>query len=102
MDDNESILKRIDLSLTPLEMERLKEQLADWINELILNDFQRLAQILYSVDVEESKLKQLLKEEKDKDASKIIASLIIERQLEKLKSRKLYRPFDNMNDEEKW
>ena len=46
-----------------------------------------LVQILYRIDVSEKKIKTLLKENQGSDAGKIIASLIIERQMQKIKSR---------------
>lgn len=61
--------------------------LAERINYLIINDFSMLVQILYRIDVSEQKIKSLLKENKGSDAGKILASLIIERQMEKTRSR---------------
>ncbi len=61
--------------------------LAERINYLIINDFSMLVQILYRIDVSEQKIKSLLKENKGSDAGKILASLIIERQTEKTRSR---------------
>jgi hypothetical protein len=68
--------------------EQLVPILAEKINDLIVNDFSSLVRILYRIDVSEQKLKTLLKENTDADAGKIIAVLIIERQLQKLTSRK--------------
>ncbi len=80
----------------------LKEQLSSHINFLIQSDFQKLVSILYRVDVNESKLKHLLKENPGYDAANIIAELIIERQLQKIKSRQEYRKDENIGDDEKW
>jgi len=60
-------------------------ELASEINQLILTNFERLIQLLYRIDVSELKLKTLLKENPNEDAGKIIATLIIERQLQKIK-----------------
>jgi hypothetical protein len=49
------------------------------INELIKNDFSRLVQILYRIDVSEAKLKNILSENPNEDAGKLIAQVIIER-----------------------
>ena len=68
----------------------LQQKLTAFINELIVNDFQRLITILYRVDVDEKKLKRILKENIGKDAGEIIANLIIERQIQKLETRKQF------------
>jgi len=85
-----------------ISFEVLRERLSSHINFLIRTDFQKLVSILYRVDVNESKLKQLLKENPDADAANIISDLIIERQLQKIRSRQEHRPDENINDDEKW
>ena len=83
--------------------EEMRSQLTAHINYLIEHDFQKLVSILYRVDVNEPKLKNLLKENPGEDAGLIIADLIIERQLQKIKSRQEFRRDDNqIADEEKW
>ena len=85
-----------------ISFDLLKEQLSLHINSLIQLDFQKLVSILYRVDVSESKLKNLLKENTGYDAANIIADLIIERQLQKIKSRQEHRNNENISDDEKW
>ncbi len=81
----------------------LLNELASFINDLIINDFAQLVQMLYRIDISEKKLKQLLTDNADKDAGKIIAEMIIERQLQKIKSRQQFSQRDNNIDEnEKW
>jgi hypothetical protein len=78
-------------------------QLAYEINQLILINFERLIQLLYRIDVSEVKLKTLLKENPKEDAGKIIATLIIERQLQKIKYKTSSTETSQDNcDEEKW
>ena len=90
------ILKEQDTSLG-------KQILAEKINELITNDFQKLVLILYRMDVSEIKLKQLLIENPGTNAALIIADLMIERQAEKIRSRQQFsRPDENISDDEKW
>lgn len=79
-----------------------REQLAVYINELINTDFEKLASILYRVDVDEKKLKKLLADNPDTDAGLLIADLVIERQIEKKKSREKFRRDSSISDEEKW
>jgi hypothetical protein len=80
-----------------------KQLLAEKINELITNDFQKLVLILYRMDVSEIKLKQLLNENAGANAAVIIADLMIERQAEKIKSRQQFsKRNENISDEERW
>ena len=86
-----------------ISFDMLKEQLSSHINFLIQSDFQKLVSILYRVDVSESKLKHLLQENPGDDAANIITDLIIERQLQKIKSRQQFnKPDENISDDEKW
>lgn len=83
--------------------EQLEHFLAGKINDLITNDFTQLVHILYRIDVSEPKLKSLLKENPNANAGRIIAALVIERQLEKMRSRELFRKKDdNINEQERW
>ena len=43
-------------------MDQLKERLTDYINDLINHNFNKLVNLLYKIDVSESRLKQLLDE----------------------------------------
>jgi hypothetical protein len=77
--------------------------LADRIDELLNSDFQKLVSILYRMDINEAKLKQLLKENPRTDAGLIIADMMIERQEQKIKSRSEFKQRDeNISDDEKW
>ena len=74
-----------------IAMHQLHEKLITFINDLIKNDFQRLVAILYKVDVDEGRLKRILKEKAGEDAAAIIAKLIIERELQKIESREQFK-----------
>jgi hypothetical protein len=93
------------MDLEPTEkysVEELTAMLAIHINKLLQSNFEKLVNLLYRIDVSEKKLKQLLKDHPKEDAGNIIASLIIERQLEKIKSRKQFKTDDSFDGEEKW
>ena len=97
---NEKFELNIPVETTQEQMEIF---LAGRINQLISTDFTQLLQILYRIDVSEQKLRSLLKQNTGTDAGRIIAVLIIERQLEKLRSRQQFRKDEsNIDDEEKW
>jgi hypothetical protein len=82
--------------------ENLLKQLAELINHLIQNNFQKLVIILYRIDVSETKLKQLLEQDSNEDAAVIISKLIIEREIQKINSRNLFMHNNDICDEEKW
>ena len=99
-----SLNRTMDLDLPEnISEQELREKIKIYINHLINTDFQKLISILYRVDVDEKKLKKLLQENTHKDASEIIANLMIERQAEKLKTRGNTNPPDeNIPEDEKW
>ncbi|MEO6719732.1 MAG: hypothetical protein ABIN67_05160 [Ferruginibacter sp.] len=106
--DNGQLVKEINNNLAidaepGISMEELEQLVSVHINSLIQNDFQKLITVLYRVDVSEGKLKQLLQQNTGTDACKIIASLIIERQVQKIKTRQQYSSGNtNFTEEEKW
>ncbi|CAN5319324.1 hypothetical protein BH09BAC2_BH09BAC2_06580 [soil metagenome] len=84
-----------------LSQNELQEKIAAFINDLITRDFQKLLFILYRLDISEQKLKNML-ETADQDAGSIISGLIVERELQKIETRKQYRSNIDLPDEEKW
>jgi hypothetical protein len=93
-----------EIQLPPaISFEEGKALLARHINDLILHRFEYLVHILYRLDVSEIKLKQLLQSYPGEDAGLLIAELIIERQLQKIKTRQQSKPPRNTaSDEEIW
>ena len=80
--------RSFDLELGPQgSTEELEDRLASRLNRLIDADFNALVSILYRVDVSETKLKELLSIAAGVDAGRIMARLIIERQLQKIITR---------------
>ncbi len=105
---NELLVQQVNKELAlmlpeKITYEELRRQLSSHLNELIKNDFEKLVSLLYRIDISEAKIKSLLKEQQQSNAGDIIADLIIERQLQKIKSRELFsKRNDNFNEEEKW
>ena len=90
---NEELVKEINKNMAialpdGISLDELQIQLGAYINQLIQNDFEKLISLLYRIDVSEPKLKQLLKQNPQEEAGKIIAALIIERQLQKIQTRR--------------
>ncbi|MEO5942525.1 MAG: hypothetical protein ABIP30_17560 [Ferruginibacter sp.] len=100
----ENINQQFALSIPEnTDAKNLEHLLAERINYLIINDFNWLVQALYRIDVNEKKLELLLKENNKYNAGNIIAALVIERQLQKIKSRQQNRRDENnINDAERW
>lgn len=92
------------IEITPLKSyDEIHATLSAYINQLIKNDFDKLIAYLYRIDVNEQKLKSLLQDNPGEDAGNIIATLIIERQQQKIKSRKQFSQRKNdFDEEEKW
>ena len=103
-DPNKDIIpllnKELSLELSEkLAMDELEQQLTDHINHLINTDFEKLIYYLYRIDVNETKMKQLLQQQGGENAAQLIARLIIDRQLQKIKSRAEHRS-NEIDDEE--
>jgi len=97
------IAQVLGLELKSREESDQHEELVKKINDLLLNDFEKLVGILYRMDVSETRLKELLRKHGNEDAAKLIALLMIERQKEKIISRKEYRNQSFEGDpEERW
>src|SRR5215831_2379320 len=90
----------VDLPSTR-SLDDLKNVLAIEINHLIDHDFEKLIRILYRMDVSEKMLKQNLHEQKE-NAAEVIAGMMIERQLQKVKSRARFKDNDDIPENEKW
>ncbi len=99
----ENINQSLEISLpVTISSKELKEKLTAFINDLINHDFEKLVFYLYRIDVNESKMKQLLNQREGENAAGLIADLIIERQIEKIKSRKETKSHKDIPDDERW
>ncbi len=97
MDESYSLLtkcvksdfKEVEISFSEFEhFTDALEKLVPIISHLLDHDFQRLLQIMYRIDIDEAKLKSALADIKP---AKEISRLIIERELQKVKTRLYYR-----------
>ena len=97
------INQSLEISLpASISREELKEQLSAYINHLINTDFEKLVYYLYRIDVDETRMRNLLDKSAGENAAALIAELIIERQQQKIESRNTFDTNDNIPDEEKW
>lgn len=96
------LLNEMTSALPGEKREHLKKSLAVYLNELLMHDFAALIELLYRVDVSEKKLKDVLQDNRNKDAGDLLADLLIERQQEKVAARKkLHFPKD-ASEEKQW
>ena len=108
MADNAALVQQLNKELAidlpeKISFDELQNRLAVHINDLIQHHFENLVSLLYRIDVSEAKIKSLLQQQPNEDAAKIIAALIIERQIQKIKTRNQFRQTGNQfTDEEKW
>jgi hypothetical protein len=92
-----------DLQLDPgkkISLDQVRAILTGRVDDLINTNFSGLVNLLYKIDIDETKLKKLLAE--NEDAPAIIAELIIERQLQKINSRTRFSNPGPVADDEKW
>lgn len=82
--------------------DRLEALLAEKLNALIQSDFNALVQFLYKVDVSESKLRTLLKTKANEDTGMLIARLVLERQQQKILTRRKFQGEPPASGEERW
>ncbi|TDO29067.1 hypothetical protein BC659_1149 [Sediminibacterium goheungense] len=79
------------------------EELVRYIQRLVAEDFPKLVQLLYRLDISEAKLKETLALQKDTDAGILIAQMIINRLAQKKKSREEFaRKNWDGSEEERW
>lgn len=80
-----------------------KTKLYHYINHLIDRNFEKLLLILYRIDVHEDKLRKLLYDHPASDTGMVITDLIMERQLQKIKTRQEFaRQVYEIAEEDRW
>jgi wyosine [tRNA(Phe)-imidazoG37] synthetase (radical SAM superfamily) len=101
--DQQALLQQLETLTEENDAGKFRQELVKHINNLINTDFDKLLQLLYRLDIDEIKLRAVLHNHPDRPAGEMIADLVIERQLQKIKSRREFGRRDNDIDEnEKW
>ena len=72
-------------------LEEFRKYLTSKLKHLLEEKFELLVNVLYKIDVSEEKLSELFSAENKDYIPASLADLIIERQLQKVKLRKLYK-----------
>ena len=93
MTDNNIIPHREPLpnEYESLSRQELKRRLTTYIADLLDADFEKLCNMIYRHDVSEVKFYQALQTSGVKEQAENLSDLVIERELEKVKSRQAYR-----------
>ena len=80
-----------------------RAELITTINDLILNDFEKLVFVLYRIDVNEANIKSLLSTRTETNAAELIADAIIERLQQKKAAKEIFKQHNHIEStEEKW
>ncbi|HMN18061.1 MAG TPA: hypothetical protein PKD03_10610 [Ignavibacteriaceae bacterium] len=72
-------------------LEEFREYLIEKMKNLLDNNYNLLINTLYRIDVSEKKLSELFSSKNNETIPERLADLIIERQIQKINFRKLYR-----------
>lgn len=80
----------------------LRALISQEINRLITHDFNLLVTTLYRLDISEKKLTDCLASYPDENAGNLVADLVLERELEKFRSRQQFKNNDPIADDDKW
>ncbi len=78
------------------------QKLVTHVNEMLVHDFAGLVNLLYRFDVPEDRIRQAVSANPGTDAANLIARLLLERHLQKLKFRKQFVSPEPISDDEKW
>ena len=81
--------------------EQLLKSLSEKVNAMINEDFSGLVQLLYRMDISEKKLKEVLNIS-SLPSGELIAEMMIERQLQKIETRKHFKAQPDIPEDEKW
>lgn len=73
------------------ELGYIHEKLVLVIEYLLQNNFEKLCNAMYRLDVSERKFQEVLAGSDPADVSSRLADLVIEREMQKVKTRELYR-----------
>lgn len=73
------------------DLEALKEHLTKKVAEMMEKNFERFINNMYRIDVSETKVRKVLNESPFASIPENLAELIIERQIQRIKTQRLYK-----------
>ena len=110
IDDLKKMLSTsLNVETQSLQIIDTEEKLLDWLTQridfMVSHDFERLIQLLYRIDVSESKLKAMIAQNDAFESSRVVAKMILDRQKQKIYWRDKFKNdvYDNEEEEsERW
>lgn len=87
----QSLQKYFDDDIKASNLDQLKEWLTSEIIKLLMDDMEKLLNILYRIDVNEKKVKEIFAQHNPKLIAPSLAELIIEREIGKAETRIKFR-----------
>ena len=99
-----SIYNNLQKELSSTQFELFRKELADKINYLLINDFASLVQMLYRIDIDETKLKDSIQQRKTESAGIVIADMMIKRVSNSIETKKIFSNLssNNIDEDLKW
>ncbi len=73
-----------------LQREALIEELSRRVDFLMKHDYERLCYCMYTIDVPEEKFTEAVRKPEEEQPARVIAELILEREVEKMETRRRY------------
>lgn len=102
IENDSQLVEQLQLITGDCVAEEFMQNLSNYINRLINSDFERLVSLLYRMDVDENKMRNILTDKPGRNASDLIATLIVDRHMQKIRSRKEFRQHTTDDNEERW
>jgi len=87
----QSLQKYFDEDIKASSYEQLKQWLTNEIIKLLMNDMEKLLNILYRIDVNEKKVKEVFAQNNPTLIAPLLAEMLIEREMGKAETRLKYR-----------
>ena len=87
LQDSNSLIPSVDVDT----LEEFREYLTGKVAHLLDSNYDELINTLYRIDVNESKLSELFSGKNRENIPEVLATLIIERQLQKIRFRQKYK-----------
>jgi hypothetical protein len=87
LSSTQSIQKYFDAEIQGTNENQLQEWLTQQIIYLLLNDMEKLLNILYRIDVNEKKVKEVFAQQNPQLIAPLLAQLLIDREMQKAQTR---------------
>ncbi len=87
LSSSQSLQKYFDAEVQGSNEEQLKEWLTQQLIYLLLNDMEKLLNILYRIDVNEQKVKEVFAQKNPQLIAPLLAELLIDREIQKAETR---------------